>query len=1035
MDFLEYFKNVTNKVEQSTEYTLRTDFEILLNAIKPRRSVNIIQESKKTESQTFGKPDFKVSENNLEIGYIETKPYKDDLSVYIDSPQLKRYLNVIPNLLFTNYRDFILFRDGEPILDSTLIVKNEKELQEINIESTSQLIREFFDAQLQLIEKSEKLSTMLAKHAQYLHDEISELWKCNDQNPFMERLIGLYDLFTKTLIEELTPDEFIDAYAQTVTYGLLLSALSANKKIDKSNFIDHIPKSLSIFEEIFGLLRLSNIPDGISWIIDKLFIILNNTDYSQVQKELSFANKKGREFEDPYIYFYENFLTAYNQEKRLEKGVYYTPASVVHFIVKSIDQLLIRDFDKTGLDDDSISLLDFATGTGTFLLESFKIALENVDQGQRKDFISKKLLNNFFGFEYLIAPYTISHLKLTKYLNEEGYTFKPGDRVKVYLTDTLDDAYYKRNPLFPYISNEGEQATEIKTKEKLWVIIGNPPYSNFSKNKKPFIQNLVNDYKKELKETKINLDDDYIKFIRFAQAKIEGTKYSYQKGDNTISGELKGYGQGIIGIITNNSYLSGVTHRAMRKSLLNTFDKIYILNLHGNSIIKEPDKNVFDIRVGVAIALFIKTPKPLKEKEVWYYSTLDNNILLRQEKYDFLYDNELKSINWKKLKPEEPYYWFIDKNLEHQVDYDKGWALNEIFKVYSSGVKTERDKITIHFTKEKLIETINYFIEHDEKEIQKKFKTKNSRDWKILNAKEDLQNNYKDLKNDLITKIHYRPFDFRYTYYTGTSRGFIGTPSKRIAEQLNDKLNIGLVFPRFAKGMKSNYGFVVDKPADVALGGKYSGSETYIAPLFIFRNNKDHDENGNGFLFKDEAKKDNFSKEFRQFLEKNDLLDYSPFEIFGYIYAIMFCPTYRDKYFEFLRIDFPKIPFTKDQTAFKKLSYIGLNLIEHHLLKLRYSRDEMPVFAVEGDNKVESYYFDENKQRLYINKNQYFEQFPQSVWDFEIGGYQVFDKFLKARKNMNLSYEEVNHIKKVAGSIRNTIEIQEAIDNICSTWI
>ena len=334
---------------------------------------------------------------------------------------------------------------------------------------------EFFNSKIQQIEKTEKLSILLAKHAQYLHDELLDLWNSSEKSQFKEKLKGLFDLFSRTLIEDLKPSDFIDAYAQTVTYGLLLSALSATKKIDKYNFIEFIPKSLSIFEEIFGLLRLSNIPDGIAWIIDKLLIILNNTDYSQVQKELSFAYKKGREFEDPYIYFYENFLKAYNQEKRVEKGVYYTPAAVVQFIVKAVQQSLIKDFQKSGLDDDNISVLDFATGTGTFLLESFKTALENVDKGQKNGFIRNNLLENFFGFEYLIAPYTIAHLKLTKFLTEEGYKFEQDDRTKVFLTDTLDDAYYQRNPLFPYISDEGEQATKIKLEKKVWVVLGNPP--------------------------------------------------------------------------------------------------------------------------------------------------------------------------------------------------------------------------------------------------------------------------------------------------------------------------------------------------------------------------------------------------------------------------------------------------------------------------------------------------------------------------------------------------------------------------------
>ena len=1025
----DYVKNIKSKIEQSTEYTLRTDFEILLNAQKPRTSIKIIQENKKTESQNFGRPDFKITDEDLELGWIETKPYHDDLSVYIDTPQLKRYLNVIPNLLFTNYREFILFREGELLLQSVLIEKEEnKELKKSNIENTKQIISEFFDAKIKPIEKTEKLSVLLAKHARYLHNELDELWNNESETLFKEKFKALYELFLETLIKDLKPSDFIDSYAQTVTYGLLLSALSANQKIDKTNFINYIPKSLSIFEEIFGLIRLSNIPDGISWIIDKLFVVLNHTDYSEVQKELSFAYQRDR-VEDPYIYFYENFLKAYNPEKRVEKGVYYTPASVVHFIVKSIQQSLIEDFKKSGLDDDDISLLDFATGTGTFLLEAYRTALENVDKGQKNQFIRNNLLNHFFGFEYLIAPYIIAHLKLITYLTEEGFKFEQEDRVKVYLTDTLDDTHYQRNSLFPHISNEGKEATKIKLEKKIWVVLGNPPYSNYSKNKKPFIQTLIKDYKKELNETALNLDDDYIKFLRFAQAKIEGAKYSYEENNIPISGKIEGPGQGIIGVITNNSYLNGVTHRTMRKSLLNTFDKIYIINLHGNSNIGEPDKNVFDVKIGVSIALFIKTPQPLKKKGVYYYSTLKHSLLKRTEKENFLYNNDLKSIKWTKLKPEAPYYWFVDKDLTHQKDYNKGWGLNKIFKVYSSGVTTHKDKVTITFTKQKLKDILLDLKKLREDEFSRKYKLPpDGKDWKVSIVKQKTI----PIKEEYFNVIHYRPFDYRYTYMSGKTNSFITRPRYNVMQHFVKKENIGLIFPRnWDQYATWSAAFVTDEITDVHL----VGGQSYIAPLYIYNTNGNYDQNGNGFLFKDKEKKDNFTKEFRLFLKKQNLQNYVPEQILGYIYAIIFCPTYREKYFEFFKIDFPKIPFTEDVKVFKQLSALGFELIEHHLLKYNYAKKEKPVFAVEDRNKVDGYFYDEKNQRLYINKVQYFERFPQSVWEYEIGGYQVIDKYLKSRKKLCLTYTEVEHVKKVSVSLSKTIELQKNIDELCMSWI
>ena len=663
------------------------------------------------------------------------------------------------------------------------------------------------------------------------------------------------------------------------------------------------------------------------------------------------------------------------------------------------------------------------------LLETYKTALENVDRGQKNQFIRNNLLTNFFGFEYLIAPYIVAHLKLITYLTEEGFKFEEEDRVKVYLTDTLDDTHYQRDSLFPHISDEGEEATKIKLEKKIWVVLGNPPYSNYSKNKKPFIQTLIKDYKKELNETALNLDDDYIKFLRFAQAKIEEKKYSYEKNNNTINAKIEGPGQGIIGVITNNSYLDGIAHRTMRRSLLNTFDKIYIINLHGNSNIGEPDKNVFDVKIGVSIALFIKTPQPLKSKEVYYYSTLKHSLLKRPEKDDFLYANDLQSIKWTKLKPEAPGYWFVDRDLTHQKDYNKGWGLNKIFKVYSSGIQTKRDKITITFTKQKLEDILLDLEKLSEDEFSRKYKLPpDGRDWKVSIVKQKTI----PIKEEYFNVIHYRPFDYRYTYMSGKTKNFVAYPRYNVMQHFIKKENIGLIFPRnWDQYAMWSAPFVTDKITDIHL----VGSQSYIAPLYIYNTNGEYDQNGNGFLFRDKEKKDNFTKEFRLFLKRQNLKNYVPEQILGYIYAIIFCPTYREKYFEFFKIDFSKIPFTKDLKVFEKMSTLGLELIEHHLLKRNYAQKEKPVFVVDGDNKVDGYFYDEKKQRLYINKVQYFERFPQSVWEYEIGGYQVIDKYLKSRKKLCLTYTEVEHVKKVSVSLSKTIELQKNIDELCMSWI
>ena len=330
---------------------------------------------------------------------------------------------------------------------------------------------------------------------------------------------------------------------------------------------------------------------------------------------------------------------------------------------------------------------------------------------------------------------------------------------------------------------------------------------------------------------------------------------------------------------------------------------------------------------------------------MYYYSTSYHSLLKRPEKYEFLYANDLQSIKWKMLKPEAPYYWFVDKDLTHQKVYDKGWGLNKIFKVCSNGIITYRDKITITFTKQKIEDILLDLEKLREDEFVKKYKLPpDGREWKISVVKQKII----PIKEEYFNIIHYRPFDYRYTYMNGKSKGFIPCPRYNVMQHFIKKENMGLVFPRFIKGQKSNYGFISDKIIDGSLGGSFTGSETCIAPLYIYNTNGEYDQNGNGFLFKDKEKKDNFTKEFHLFLKKQNLQNYVPEQILGYIYAIMFCPTYREKYFEFFKIDFPKIPFTKDLKVFELLSALGFELIEHHLLKRSYAKSETPVFAVTG---------------------------------------------------------------------------------------
>jgi len=730
-----------------------------------------------------------------------------------------------------------------------------------------------------------KIIVELATQARCITNELIHLYHNETNQEFNIHIKKLYKYTINNYKYDSSIDEYIEVYVQIITYSIILSSIIANKNITPDDFKEFIPNSLYMFGDIFDLYVTS---------FNTIFDMINVTDTKQTKKELT------------SIYFYEQFLCVYNPQKRITDGVFYTPLPVVQFIVKTINQTLIKDLNMSGLDDKNVALLDFATGTGTFLLESFRIALKN-NKNQ-----NNYVCNNFYGFENSIMPFIIAHFNLNLFLSDNG--FNTNERVKIYLTDTLEDDYIKSNLLIPNkLPKEIESAKKIKMNREINVIMGNPPYSNYSKNKKPFIQTLINDYKKDLQETKINLDDDYIKFIRFAQCKIEGKKYNYQKDQHVIEGEIKGTGQGVVGIITNNSYLSGVTYRQMRKSLLQTFDKIYILNLHGNSIIGEKDKNIFDITVGVSITLYIKTPKPLIEKEVYYFSTLDNDVLTRNAKNDFLYDNDLETIDWKRIYPEEPYYWFIGKDFTHDEQYTKGWSLSKIFNVYNSGIKTDRDTLFIDKDKIELEKRMKIlFSENHDNKFKEIYNVKDSSSYKLT---EKIRN--QNFCETNIKNIHYRAFDFRNIYY---QTGVTSRPSNTVHQNIIDKENLAIVFTRLWSLFNNWSGCIISNSAiDIHL----IGGQSNIAPLYIYNTNGNTDENGNGFLFKDETKKDNFTKEFRLFIKEQKWQNHTPEQILGYIYAVMFAPTYRIKYFEFFKIDFTKIPFTDDLQIFDKMSELG----------------------------------------------------------------------------------------------------------------
>jgi predicted helicase len=1045
-----YFDTVKRTDKRATEITHRTALENLLNEVKADKSFNVYQEPTKT-NEDKGKPDFQVFKTGLLIGYLETKPVNTDLDRIIDknnpsreTKQLYRYLTVSPTLILTNYTDFILFQNGVKVKAISFFNIKDKKLEVENITRVTELFGSFFLSKPQQVTSPEKLSGLLAERTKIFKDLVYETISSNIATPFKDKLMGsegLYEVLKKTLIDDLSLDEFADAYAQTITYGLILARLNSTNSITAATAPTFIPKSVGTIRELFKTIEIEDIPLDIGWIIDAIIVILNSIDRKRFDEILSF--KKSYGYEDPYVYFYEKFLAEYDKAKRKAMGVYYTPIPVVWYIVRSINQLLKKEFQVDGLKEPNVTVLDFATGTGTFLLEAYKKAIDDTDKGMRNRLIKEHLLKDFYGFEYLIAPYTVAHLKLSQFMKDNGYEIGDNERINVYLTDTLDNDLHKRYAIFPKMSEEGEEAYKIKMKKPILVVTGNPPYSNYSRNNKPWIKELIKSYKEGLDEQKINLDDDYIKFLRYAQWKIEQS------------------GKGIIGVITNNSYIEGITHREMRHKLLQTFDKIYILNLHGNSNKQEPDKNVFDIKVGVAIVLFVKLEKQAKEKEVYYYSiTEDGKAITRDAKYNFLMENDYSKLNWKLLAPKEPNYWFIETDERISKSYEKGVSITDIFKEYNSGIQTKRDIITIRNKPEELITILTDLINLENEEFRKKYRLpKDGRDWAIAKVKQDIVEDiqtiiqkriktatditscdWEEIKKVRIFRISYRPFDTRYTYFFNESRSFVAYPRYDIMKNFIEiKNNLGLAFDRQIVSKSWQHAFITDTIMESGLVSLKTREWTYVAPLYlddkkevITKQNKLIEDAEPKFNnpFKEMNPKPNFKDEFIEFLTKKYSFTPTPIEIFSYIYAILYAPTYRRKFYEMLQKDYPRIPFTYDYPKFKKLANLGQKLIDLHLLKIPKADSKLAELSEKGNDYIDKLNYDAKTKRLYINDLRYFNNIAEEIWNFEIGGYQVLYKWLNERKGSVLSYESQMQFKKIVYSIKETIIIMSQIDKI-----
>ncbi|WJI99892.1 N-6 DNA methylase [Helicobacter pylori] len=813
-EYLESIKDITDK---KNELTHRPSLYNLLKGLKDHFNKEYKIEHE-PEREQKSQPDFRVSLQGLSIGYIENKRVGTNLSQLLKSDQILKYLELNPNLMLTDYLNFMWVGKDEknaPFIKKEISVASLDELSKpLNPKTQTEndlieLFKSFFNYEVTPIANAKDFATHLSPRTKYLKDALIKYQE-------KTQVSSIFNNFKAYLYEELSFEDFSDALSQTLTYSLFIAKLNHPfEKINLDNVRSSIPENFAVIREMADFLKKLDAIKEIQWLLNEILSLINHVDMVSILKDLN-------DDKDPYLHFYETFLSAYDPKLRESKGVYYTPDSVVEFIINALDSLLKTHFKdaplglKSALDNENIKLLDFATGTGTFLLEAFRKALETrktSDGGtSTKEDKYQNLLKQFYGFEYLIAPYAIAHLNISQAFKEEfKKPLKENDALQIILTNTLIQpseivAYRGLQPIF---EKELKSAQEIKKDEKILIITGNPPYSGASSNEglfewevkatygiepefqtieieknvkltdkiKTLLKNLQTqkesggkDALKELKNlhSKYKLQDernpkwlldDYVKFMRFAQNKIESL------------------GHGLFGFISNNAFLDNPTFRGLRRSLLKCYDELYILNLHGNARKKEKtpqgadDENVFNIKQGVSINLFVKNPQTTKQK-IHYYDVYGE----RAEKYAFLAQNDLNSIEWLEIAPREPFYLLIPQETSLLDEYEQGFSVQDMFQVGSTGICSQRDHVVFHKDKESLLKLLKDFSTLEPSELRRKYNIKkDGRDWRLEYAIKDVKANANNLE-EYIVSCQYRPFDFYYTYYTGKSKSFIAYP-------------------------------------------------------------------------------------------------------------------------------------------------------------------------------------------------------------------------------------------------------------------
>jgi predicted helicase len=1077
----DYLKQIQRELKRgnATEHSYRPALKALLESL-----ANGITATNEPKREECGAPDLIVLSGQTPLGYVETKDVGANLiEIETDArrtkpktsngEQLKRYQKSLGSVLLTDYLEFRWYLGGEHRLTARAasIARDGKvTLDSDGSEEVVRLLHAFITERARTVESPKDLAARMAALARLIRQMVIEaLADEGDRGHLHEQMKG----FREVLIHSLERDEFADMYAQTIAYGFFAARCyhTGPGRFTRDGAANELPKTNPFLRRTFAYITGVDLHTSVSWVVDDLVELLNHAD---IQGILADFGRRTRQ-EDPVVHFYETFLAAYDPKMRESRGVYYTPEPVVSYIVRSVDEILKRDFglsdgiaDTTQVkikspdgekDVHKVLILDPAAGTGTFLYKVIRQIYEHETEHGRKgawsQYVSRHLLPRLFGFELLMAPYTVAHMKLGLELKDSGYDFSADERLRVYLTNTLDEAKQVSDALFAgWIAEEANAAGDIKKDVPVMVVLGNPPYSGHSANTGEWIEGLLRGIDtltgrpsgnyfevdgKGLGERNPKwLNDDYVKFIRFAQWRIEQTGY------------------GILAFITNHGYLDNPTFRGMRQSLLTAFDRIYILDLHGNAKKKEKapdgskDENVFDIQQGVSIGIFVKAQQPVSgEFTPRGAATCETARIqhahlwgLRDSKYEWLASNSVASTEWKILTPRCPFYLFTPQSDNLLAEYEFGIKITDAFIVNGVGMTTARDHIVIDFEEPQLLARAKAFRDAtgSDEEVCRLLGIPLKKGWNISRARKLLK--AESSLRQFVQPVLYRPFDERLIFYHDS---LVWRTVKQVMHHMLAGKNLGLCTTRSTEiGRGWEHVFCT---RELIQHHTVSLKEVnYLYPLYSWPTDQSRLEVEDWPPGAD-GRRPNLRKRFVEDIarrlsltfasERSNVtaplkgIEFGPEDIFHYMYSVFHSPTYRNRYAELLKIDFPRLPLTSNLELFRELCLLGEQLVALHLMGKH--GPSITEYNIKGTDTVDKVRYSEPKKpgaagQVWVNSLQYFDGVPQSVWEFHIGGYQVCEKWLKDRKGRTLTYDDITHYQHIVSAISETIRLMAEID-------